>query len=1001
MRDQTIKSVLIVGSGAIKIGEAGEFDYSTSQAIKALKEEGVRTIVVNPNIATVHTDEKFADKVYSVPIRTDYLEQIIADEKPDGILLGFGGQTALNCGMELAEKGILEKYDIRVLGTGIHSIEMADNRELFKQTMLARGIPVPKSGKASTVEAALVVASSIGYPVIVRVAYTLGGQGSGVAHNDKELREIARKGLSYSRIRQVLVEEYLDHWKEIEYEVMRDKDDNCTIVCNMENLDPMGIHTGDSIVVAPSQTLTNACFEPSLDYIVVKMPRWDFQKFPNASHDIGTQMRSVGEVMAIGTCFEEALQKAVRMLDLGRELTDTEGLARSTKRPQEELKHPTDQRIFYVVKAIQSKIGIEEITNLTGIDGWFLEKIMGIVEFDRQLRREKISPDIVRRAKQLGFSDRKISEATNRSEENIRKYRLANGIVPCSKQIDTLAAEWPAKTNYLYLTYGGTQDDIQYPGQNSLIVLGSGCYRIGSSVEFDWCCVNMGVALRKEGREVIMINCNPETVSTDFDILDKLYFEELTFERVLDIIEKEQPDGVVVSVGGQIPNSLAKRLAPYASILGSSPNSIDSAEDRSKFSRLLDRLRIEQPRWSRLETLGQAEKFSESIGYPVLIRPSYVLSGSAMNVAYDKSQLVGYIRQAAKISKKHPVVISKFFAGAREVEVDAVGDGTSVFIGSIIEHVENAGVHSGDATMSIPTLTISEHVKDQIRDHSRRIARSLRIRGPFNIQFLVKNQHVLVIECNLRASRSMPFVSKTIGVNLMELAARAMLGQKVEDTEGTPGSWCVKAPQFSFMRIDKADPVLGVEMVSTGEVACFGTSFDDAFVKAYIASNYYLPQPGDGVLVTMAKTRKEILPYARMLADNGYRLFATRHTGEEFSENGIESRTLYKVSERKKPNIIDSIVNKDVKLVINIPTSNGDITSQKILRDEYMIRRKATEYGIPVITNIELAKTIIESLTRRNGSRERAASGVLASQQSSVANSGPKNIEQITIPATA
>ena len=1086
MRDQTIKSVLIVGSGAIKIGEAGEFDYSTSQAIKALKEEGVRTIVVNPNIATVHTDEKFADKVYSVPIRTDYLEQIIADEKPDGILLGFGGQTALNCGMELAEKGILEKYDIRVLGTGISSIEIADNRELFKQTMLSKGIPVPRSGKASTVEAALVVASSIGYPVIVRVAYTLGGQGSGVAHNDKELREIARKGLSYSRIRQVLVEEYLDHWKEIEYEVMRDKDDNCTIVCNMENLDPMGIHTGDSIVVAPSQTLTNreynllretgqsvvrvlgivgecnvqfalnpqneeyrvievnsrlsrssalaskatgypiaylaaklalgytlpelsnritgvttACFEPSLDYIVVKMPRWDFQKFANASHDIGTQMRSVGEVMAIGTCFEEALQKAVRMLDLGRELTDTEGLARSTKRLQEELKHPTDQRIFYVVKAIQSKIGIEEITNLTGIDGWFLEKIMGIVEFDRQLRREKISPDIVRRAKQLGFSDRKISEATNRSEENIRKYRLANGIVPCSRQIDTLAAEWPAKTNYLYLTYGGTQDDIQYPGQNSLMVLGSGCYRIGSSVEFDWCCVNMGVALRKEGREVIMINCNPETVSTDFDILDKLYFEELTFERVLDIIEKEQPDGVVVSVGGQIPNSLAKRLAPYASILGSSPNSIDSAEDRSKFSRLLDRLRIEQPRWSRLETLGQAEKFSESIGYPVLIRPSYVLSGSAMNVAYDKSQLVGYIRQAAKISKKHPVVISKFFAGAREVEVDAVGDGTSVFIGSIIEHVENAGVHSGDATMSIPTLTISEHVKDRIRDYSRRIARSLRIRGPFNIQFLVKNQHVLVIECNLRASRSMPFVSKTIGVNLMELAARAMLGQKVEDTEGTPGSWCVKAPQFSFMRIDKADPVLGVEMVSTGEVACFGTSFDDAFVKAYIASNYYLPQPGDGVLVTMAKTRKEILPYARMLADNGYRLFATRHTGEEFSENGIESRTLYKVSERKKPNIIDSIINKDVKLVINIPTSNGDITSQKILRDEYMIRRKATEYGIPVITNIELAKTIIESLTRRNGSRERAASGVLASQQSSVANSGPKNIEKITIPATA
>src|SRR3989454_2120718 len=652
LKIRELKKVLIVGSGAIKIGEAGEFDYSTSQAIKALREEGIQTVVVNPNIATIHTDKKFADKVYSVPIRSEFIEQIIEEEKPDGILLGFGGQTALNCGVELSEKGILKKHSLRVLGTSIRSIELADNRELFKTTMQENGIPVPKSRKASDLDSAIAAAREIGYPVIVRVAYTLGGQGSGVAFDETKLKEIARRGLAYSRISQILVEEYLDKWKEIEYEVMRDKDDNCTIVCNMENLDPMGIHTGDSIVVAPSQTLTNreynllretgqsvvrvlgivgecnvqfalnpqneeyrvievnsrlsrsstlaskatgypiaylaaklalgytlpelsnritgvttACFEPSLDYIVVKMPRWDFQKFANASHDIGTQMRSVGEVMAIGTCFEEALQKAVRMLDLGRELTDTEGLARSTKRLQEELKHPTDQRIFYVVKAIQSKIGIEEITNLTGIDGWFLEKIMGIVEFDRQLRREKISPDIVRGAKQLGFSDRKISEATNRSEENIRKYRLANGIVPCSKQIDTLAAEWPAKTNYLYLTYGGTQDDIQYPGQNSLIVLGSGCYRIGSSVEFDWCCVNMGVALRKEGREGIMINCNPETVSTDFAKLDKLYFEELTFERVVRIIEKEQPDGVVVSGGGQIPNSLAKRLGPYASIL--------------------------------------------------------------------------------------------------------------------------------------------------------------------------------------------------------------------------------------------------------------------------------------------------------------------------------------------------------------------------------------------------------------------------------------------------
>ncbi len=1055
MKDNSVRSVLIVGSGAIKIGEAGEFDYSTSQAIKALREEGVETIVVNPNIATVHTDEKFAGKVYSVPIKTEFLEDIIAKEKPDGILLGFGGQTALNCGMELAEKGILEKYNVRVLGTGIHSIELADDRELFKRTMENNAVPVPKSRKASSIRAAVVAAKEIGYPVIVRVAYTLGGQGSGVAYNDKQLREIAGRGLSYSRIQQVLVEEYLDHWKEIEYEVMRDTADNCTIVCNMENFDPMGIHTGDSIVVAPSQTLTNreynilrqtgqkvvramgivgecniqfaldphseeyrvievnsrlsrssalaskatgypiayiaaklalgftlpelsnritgvtsACFEPSLDYIVVKMPRWDFQKFPHARHEIGTQMRSVGEVMAIGRHFEEALQKAVRMLDLGRDLTDTQGLSQSGRKIREALKHPTDQRIFYVAKAIQSRIKIDEISHLTGIDEWFLEKIAGIVEFERQLEEsEQLEEAYARRAKLLGFSDRKIGELRDLSEDEIRNYRLSRGIVPCTKQIDTLAAEWPAKTNYLYLTYGGTENDIDYSKPaGSTIVLGGGCYRIGSSVEFDWCCVNMGVELRKnkETGKVVMVNCNPETVSTDFDILDKLYFEELSFERVLDIVEKEQPRGIVVSVGGQIPNNLARRLAQHARILGSSAESIDTAEDRSKFSRLLDRLGIRQPEWSQLESLAQAKQFAKRINYPVLVRPSYVLSGSAMNVACDEKQLVAYIRQAARISKKYPVVISKFLNRAREVEVDAVSDGTSVFIGAIIEHVENAGVHSGDAAMSIPTTTISEEVKTRIRDYTRRIARSLDIHGPFNIQFLAKNEEVLVIECNLRASRSMPFVSKTIGVNLMELAARAILGDKVKDGEGAPRYWCVKAPQFSFMRIDHADPIMGVEMVSTGEVACFGDSFDDAFIRAFIASNYYVPKPGDGVLVTMAKTRREIIPYARMLAKEGYRLAATQHTGEEFRDNGVECRILYKVSEKKKPNIIDSITRKEVQMVINIPTSNGDAKSEKILKDEYLIRRKAAEYGIPVITNIELAKAVIESLVKYN-----------------------------------
>src|SRR3989442_524525 len=786
-----LKKVLIIGSGAIKIGEAGEFDYSTSQAIKALREEGIQTVVANPNIATIHTDKKFADKVYSVPIRTEFVEQIIEEEKPDGILLGFGGQTALNCGVELSEKGILEKHSLRVLGTSIRSIELADNRELFKTTMQENGIPVPKSRKASDLESAIAAAKEIGYPVIVRVAYTLGGQGSGVAFDEAKLKEIARRGLAYSRIRQILVEEYLDKWKEVEYEVMRDQEDNCTIVCNMENLDPMGIHTGDSIVVAPSQTLTNrefnnlrstaqrviralgiigecniqfaldpqsedfrvievnsrlsrssalaskapgypiayiaaqlsigyalpelanrmtgvttACFEPSLDYIVVKAPRWDFRKFRRVSNEIGTQMKSVGEVMAIGRCFEEAIQKAIRMLDLRRELTDVDDLGRSWRRIKRELSEPTDQRIFYTVKALKSGLTIEEISKLSGIDPWFLDKIRNILLMERRVTNERLRADTIRNAKILGFSDERIGRLIGKAAENIRQFRKAHGIVPFTKQIDTLAAEWPTNTNYLYLTYGGSEDDVAYLAKDRIVVLGSGCYRIGSSVEFDWCCVNMALALKRPTREVIMVNCNPETVSTDFDVLDKLYFEELTIERVLDIIDKERPTGVVVSVGGQTANNLTVGLAKHARILGTSPTSIDTAEDRSKFGLLLYKLGIDQPEWSKLETLEGAAKFADKIGYPVLIRPSYVLSGAAMNVAFDEKQLTQYIEQATKISKDYPVVISKFLSGARELEVDGVCDGKNVFIGAIIEHVENAGVHSGDATMSIPTLTI-------------------------------------------------------------------------------------------------------------------------------------------------------------------------------------------------------------------------------------------------------------------------------------------------------
>src|SRR6266852_2784517 len=828
-----LKKVLIIGSGAIKIGEAGEFDYSTSQAIKALREEGIQTVVVNPNIATIHTDKKFADKVYSVPIRTEFIEQIIEEEKPDGILLGFGGQTALNCGVELSEKGILEKHGLRVLGTSIRSIELADNRELFKTTMQENGVPVPKSRKASDLDSAISAAKEIGYPVIVRVAYTLGGQGSGVAFDEAKLKEIARRGLAYSRIRQILVEEYLDKWKEVEYEVMRDQEDNCTIVCNMENLDPMGIHTGDSIVVAPSQTLTNgefnnlrstaqrviralgiigecniqfaldpqsedfrvievnsrlsrssalaskatgypiayiaakisigytlpeltnkitgatsACFEPSLDYIVVKAPRWDFQKFRKVSRGIGTQMKSVGEVMAIGRCFEEALQKAIRMLDIGKELTDNGIAGRSLERIRKELREPTDERIFYVTKALKFGMSMDEITKLSGIDRWFLDKIKNIVDMERQIVKEKTNPDIVRRAKEFGFSDKKLGRLLGKSEAQVRDYRKAHSILPVTKQIDTMAADWPATTNYLYLTYGGEADDFEYAPEDKVVVLGSGCYRIGSSVEFDWCCVNMATALKKRVSEVIMINCNPETVSTDFDILDKLYFEELSLERVMDILDKERPRGVVVSVGGQTANNLVKGLSEHATILGTTPDSIDAAEDRARFGQLLDRLKIEQPKWDKLRSLEDAKRFSKQIGYPVLIRPSYVLSGSAMNVAFNETQLTGYIREAARVSRKNPVVISKFLTGAREVEVDGVCDGSRVFIGAIIEHIENAGVHSGDATMTIPTLSITETLRKKLLFCAGRIARSLNIQGTFSIQYLVKNGQALVIECN-------------------------------------------------------------------------------------------------------------------------------------------------------------------------------------------------------------------------------------------------------------
>jgi len=1052
-RFEWVRKVLILGSGAIKIGEAAEFDYSGSQCLKALREEGIETVLVNPNIATIQTDPRLAGKVYLLPVIPEYVEKVIERERPDGIMLGFGGQTALNCGVQLAKRGILEKYGVKVLGTSVEAIERASNRELFRQTMLNAGIPVPRSRSATSIEGAIEAAEEIGYPVMIRVAYTLGGKGTGVAHNKHELVEIVSRGLTHSMISQVLVEEYIGHWKEVEYEVMRDYQDNCITVCNMENFDPMGVHTGDSIVVAPSQTLTNreyhilrsasiravqalgvvgecniqwalhprseeiraieinprmsrssalaskatgyplayiaaklaigytlpelvnkvtgittACFEPALDYIVVKIPRWDLKKFRNADRHIGTQMKSVGEVMAIGRTFEEALQKAVRMLDIGKI-----GLVANNDDDEPEpleaikdcLKNPTDERLFKIVKAMKMGMSIREIYRLSGIDPWFLYKIKNIINMEKRLKRLKIED-----AKCMGLS-----------EDEVRRFRKAHGITPVVKQIDTLAAEWPAKTNYLYMTYNGDEDDIKFDlGKKKVIVLGAGVFRIGSSVEFDWSGVNTIWALKKHGvDEAIMINYNPETVSTDYDISDKLYFEELTLERVLDIYEKEKPLGVVVSVGGQIPNNLALKLSRAGvNIIGTSSESIDAAEDRSKFSALLDRLGIPQPKWSKLTTIEEAEKFAEEIGYPVLVRPSYVLSGYAMRVAYSSRDLRDYLELAAKVSPEHPVVISKFIEGAKEVEVDGVSDGEDVLIGAIIEHVEQAGVHSGDAVMSIPPQSLSSNVIKKIEDYTGMIARALKIRGPFNIQFLVKNGEVSVIECNLRASRSLPYVSKSRGVNLIEVSTAIMFGKTLKELgllELPPTPYVsVKVPQFSFMRLSGADPVLGVEMMSTGEAACIGENFADALLKALQSVEFTIPNDNGAVLITVGgeEMKRKIIPLAKSLSDLGFRIYATEHTADALHKAGLRNITvLHKVSEpSRKPNIIDYIVQHKIDLVINIPapTANPESDVSGILRDEYIIRRLAVEYNIPIVTTLELASAIIKVLKYRKKS---------------------------------
>lgn len=1045
-----LKKILILGSGAIKIGEAGEFDYSGSQAIKALKEEKIKTILINPNIATIQTSEHLADKVYFLPIDAYFVEKVIAKEKPDGILLGFGGQTALNVGVELFEKGVLKKYNVKVLGTPIESIKNTEDRALFVKKLKEINLKVPRSKAVSTVTDALNVAKEIKYPVICRVAYALGGLGSGVAYNKKELTEITKKAFSFTK--QILIEEYLDGWKEVEYEVVRDCYDNCITVCAIENVDPMGIHTGESIVVAPLQTLSSkehfklreiaikvirhlgiigecniqfaldpksedyrvievnarlsrssalaskatayplafiaaklalgyslneienvvtkktfACFEPALDYLVLKYPRWDLQKFRKVSLNIGTEMKSVGEVMAIGRTFEEVLQKAIRMLDLGLNGLVCNDLEFNDL--EKELREPTNKRMFAIAEAIKKGYSIKKIYKLSKVDPWFLYKIKNIIDIEKKLKEynlESIPFSLLKEAKQKGFSDKQVSLLTKSDEFEVRKKRKKLHILPYVKQIDTLAAEFPAEVNYLYLTYNASEDDIKFKEKNQVIVLGSGVYRIGSSVEFDWCCVNSIITLRKLKYKTIMINYNPETVSTDYDMCDKLYFEELSLERVLDIYEKEKPLGIIISMGGQIPNNLALKLhKANVKILGTSPESIDNAEDRHKFSQLLDELHIDQPQWKELTSIEEAEKFSSEVGYPVLIRPSYVLSGAAMSIALSNNELREYLKKASAISKEHPVVISKFITGAKEIEIDAVANKGELYCYAISEHVENAGVHSGDATLVFPPQRTYLETMRKIKIITKKIAKSLNITGPFNIQFIAKDNEVKVIECNLRASRSFPFVSKVLKINFIDLATKIILRKKVPKIKKSSFDLDyvgVKAPQFSFTRLKGSDPVLGVEMTSTGEVACLGDNFEEAFLKSLLSVGFKIPNKNILLSTGPMYSKIEFLESTLLLKKLGYKFYATLGTAKFMKENGIQAEILHWPLEKKEPNTLTYIEKKKIDLVINIPKN----IEKEELDNDYLIRRRAIDFNVPLITNLQTAKRFTEAIFQIN-----------------------------------
>ena len=1057
MKDENIKKVLLLGSGALKIGEAGEFDYSGSQALKALREEGIETVLINPNIATVQTSEGVADQIYFLPVQPYFVERVIQKEKPDGILLSFGGQTALNCGVELYRQGILEKYNVKVLGTPVQAIMDTEDRELFVEKLDEINVKTIKSEACENIEQTRKAAAELGYPVIIRAAYALGGLGSGFADNEEELNKLAEKAFSFSP--QVLVEKSLKGWKEIEYEVVRDRYDNCITVCNMENFDPLGIHTGESIVIAPSQTLSNseyhklralaikiirhigivgecnvqyafdpksedyrvievnarlsrssalaskatgyplafvaaklgmgyglfelknsvtkttsAFFEPALDYVVCKIPRWDLSKFRGVDKELGSSMKSVGEVMAIGRNFEEAIQKGLRMIGQGMhgfvenkelEIDDIDAA----------LREPTDKRVFVISKAMHKGYTVDQIHDLTKIDKWFLEKLKHIIDIDEAMKKCNINTldqELLRTAKVYGFTDFQVARAVGLEQELgnmhkaallVRNKRKSYGILPVVKQIDTLAAEYPAQTNYLYVTYAGVKSDITFENDHrSIIVLGSGAYRIGSSVEFDWCGVQALNTIRKEGWRSVMINYNPETVSTDYDMCDRLYFDELTFERVMDIIEMEQPHGVIVSTGGQIPNNLAMHLdAQNVPILGTAAKDIDNAEDRAKFSQMLTNNGINQPEWSALTSMEDIDNFIERVGFPVLVRPSYVLSGAAMNVCSNEEELKRFLQLAANVSEDHPVVVSKFIEHAKEIEMDAVAKNGEVIAYAISEHIEFAGVHSGDATIQFPPQKLYVETVRRVKRVGRQIAKELHINGPFNIQFMARDNDILVIECNLRASRSFPFVSKVLKINLIELATRVMLGLPVEkphknlfdlDYVG------IKASQFSFNRLQKADPVLGVDMSSTGEVGCLGDDTSTALLKSMLSVGHRIPAKNILLSTGSAKQKVDLLDAAQMLVKHGYKLYATGGSSKFLTENGIENTRVLWPSEEEEggaPKALEMLHNHEIDMVVNIPKN---LTSSE-LSNGYKIRRAAIDLNVPLITNSRLASAFI------------------------------------------